>query len=354
MNSTIMEKGTEPVKEAKIRPRRKKVLPIILLSITALILLILIGARIYFRLPVAQYYRHSEKAFVIPDINKGFVPQGLAYDDRSDCFFITGHMKEKSKYASPIYVVKKSDGSFIKKLIMHEPDGGEFHGHAGGLTVHGDYIYVAGSADHCLYIFSYIEAMELNDGDSITSLGSFDMPDDLSVAYVASDGEYLYSGEFYRTGSHKTDDSHKLTTAAGDYNQAIIYAYRFSDGADSLFGLSLKPAKAYSVPDLVQGMEINDGKIYLSTSYGAAFSHIYVYRIPESSRNFTVSELTMPLYELDSASLTGTYKFPPMSEEIVFSDGKLYTMCESASNKYIFGKLTSAYHCYATDPGREK
>ena len=31
------------------------------------------------------------------------------------------------------------------------------------------------------------------------------------------------------------------------------------------------------------------------------------------------------------------------------NDGKLYTMCESATNKYIFGKFTSAKYCYATD-----
>ena len=30
-------------------------------------------------------------------------------------------------------------------------------------------------------------------------------------------------------------------------------------------------------------------------------------------------------------------------------DGKLYIMNESASNKYIFGKFTSADRCYATD-----
>ena len=38
-----------------------------------------------------------------------------------------------------------------------------------------------------------------------------------------------------------------------------------------------------------------------------------------------------------------------MAEEIAAVDGKLYTMCESATNKYIFGKFTSAKYCYATD-----
>ena len=43
------------------------------------------------------------------------------------------------------------------------------------------------------------------------------------------------------------------------------------------------------------------------------------------------------------------YKIAPMSEEIVLVGGKTYVMCESASDKSIFGKLTSANFCYATD-----
>ena len=32
-------------------------------------------------------------------------------------------------------------------------------------------------------------------------------------------------------------------------------------------------------------------------------------------------------------------KAPAMSEDLSFSNGKVYTMFESACNKYIFGKL---------------
>jgi hypothetical protein len=38
-----------------------------------------------------------------------------------------------------------------------------------------------------------------------------------------------------------------------------------------------------------------------------------------------------------------------MSEEIVYKDGLIYIMTESASNKYIFGKFMSGYNCYAMD-----
>lgn len=49
----------------------------------------------------------------------------------------------------------------------------------------------------------------------------------------------------------------------------------------------------------------------------------------------------VPIYYLDKSNLVNTVTVPPMSEEIVYKDGKIYIMCESASNKYIFGKLTS-------------
>ena len=324
----------------------RKILKIFII-IFIIVDVILLGGIAYLRLPASDYYAHSEKGFLIPEINDGFIAQGLSYDERSGYFFVTGYMNNNTP--SPIYIVNKEDGVCIKKLLMKNPDGSEFHGHAGGMTVHGDYIYVAGSSDHCLYVFDYSKALALNDGDEIQAMGSFMMPDDLSVAYVASDVDSLYAGEFYRAGNYETDESHKMTTEAGDYNQAIIYGYRFSDEADSVFGLAPEPFEAYSVTDLVQGMELSLGKIYLSTSWGVAFSHIYAYEKPVSKKTFTVSGISIPLYELDSASLIKDYKFAPMSEEIVFVDGKLYTMCESASDKYIFGNLTNAKWCYYTD-----
>ena len=36
-----------------------------------------------------------------------------------------------------------------------------------------------------------------------------------------------------------------------------------------------------------------------------------------------------------------------MSEEIVYKDGRIYIMTESASNKYIFGKFMSGIEVYS-------
>ena len=338
------DNGLAPVKKKKSLSKKLLKAFIILLAVVVVILL---GARLYFRTPVSEYYSHSEKEFTIPDINSGFIAQGLTYDDRSDCFFMTGYMNDKS--SSPIYMVEKSTNKYVKKLLLQNPDGSEFHGHAGGMTVHGDYIYVAGSGDSCLYVFSYEDAIKASDNSTLKSIGTFPMPDDMSVAFTSSDENVIYAGEFYRAENYKTAENHKMTTSAGDYNQALMFVYRFSDSADALFGIETEPFEVYSITDLVQGMDTYNGKIYLSTSYGVAFSHIYVYDKPQSKKNLEIAGLTLPLYELDSASLSNTIKYPPMSEEIVCIDNRIYTMCESASNKYIFGKLTGAHKCYSTD-----
>jgi len=333
-----------PVKKKKSLSKKLLKAFIILLAVIAVILL---GARLYFRIPVSEYYSHSEKEFSIPDINSGFIAQGLTYDNRSDCFFMTGYMNDKS--ISPVYMVEKSTNKYVKKLLLQNPDGSEFHGHAGGMTVHGDYIYVAGSGDSCLYVFSYEDAIKASDNSTLKSIGTFPMPDDMGVAFTSSDENVIYAGEFYRSENYKTAENHKINTSAGDYNQALMFAYRFSDSSDALFGIETEPFEVYSITDLVQGMDTYNGKLYLSTSYGVAFSHIYVYDKPQSNKNLEIAGLNLPLYELDSASLSNTFKYPPMSEEIVCIDDRIYTMCESASNKYIFGKLTGAHKCYSTD-----
>jgi hypothetical protein len=93
----------------------------------------------------------------------------------------------------------------------------------------------------------------------------------------------------------------------------------------------------------------DDGRIILSTSYGFAKSHLYVYELSKaeaSSSTFTVNGVTVPLYYLDSACLTETVEAPPMSEEIIYKDGQVYVMTESACMKYVFGKLTTGNYVY--------
>lgn len=324
-----------------------RVLAVTLGSLAVLVLLLLVGVRAYFRIPVREYYRNSEPAFVIPGLSDGMIHQGLAYDDASDTFLITGYRTGGA--ASQLSLVSKSDGTEIKRLSLANEDGSAFTGHVGGITLYGDYVYVADVKG--LMVFRKSDVENASSGDSIQSVGFFETTtadDHLRVSFTHIEGDTLYVGEFYRAQNYPTPDSHKYTTAAGDQNTALILAYPLDETAP--LGISDAIRCAYSIPDLVQGMCFDgNGNICLSTSYAVAFSHIRIYNAQKEEGTVTVLGQTVPRYVLDSSTLVKDIKLAPMAEEITAVDGKLYTMCESATNKYIFGKFTSAKYCYATD-----
>lgn len=319
---------------------------------TGIILLCAVG---YFRLPVNAYYKASEKAFEIPGLSDGFIAQGIAYDEREDTFFVSGYMKDKS--VSPLYLVKKSSGETYKTLYLKNESDEAYYGHCGGVAVHGKYIYVAGGGEHCLYVYSYEQALGAKNRDFLPCLGLFSLSagenDYLGAAFVTVWDNALVAGEFYREGNYPTLPSHQRTALGGDYNPAIALCFPFvTEGEeDAAFGLKAEPSAAVSLPALVQGAYFENGKAVLSASYGAAFSHLYEYDLSraETGETIAIFGAELPLYSLDSSSLVRKIKIPPMSEEIVAVDGKTYVMCESASDKYMFGKLTGGKWCYATD-----
>ncbi len=307
----------------------------------------------YMRLPVWGYYKASEKSFLIPGLKDDFVPQGMCYDKDREIFILGGYSSKKQ--ASPLYIVDKTNGRTLKEVRLATESGKPFKGHAGGVAIHGDYMYIAGGDDRCLYVYSYPQFLDCSDGGSINCLGKFSTKvsdsDYIDISFVTTTENSIIVGEFYREKNYPTLPSHKLTTSGGDFNQALAIEFPLTGDEGGQFGINPTPIRAYSLTDQVQGLAINDGKIYLSTSYGLAFSHVLEYDLEgaNSSKNITALGTSLPLCELDSSCLIKDYKIAPMSEEIVFVDGKLYTMCESASNKYIFGKITGGKWCYSTD-----
>lgn len=319
--------------------------------LAALVVLVLLGARLYFRIPVRDYYRASERGFIIPDCGRGLVAQGIAYDGQSGRFLVNGYQKDN--IASPIYIVAPGARKPDKTIRMALPDGTDYTGHAGGIAVYGDYIYVADGGERRLLVYSRQSVYDAAEGESVAAIGTFETAasdtDYIRPAFVTVDGDRLVTGEFYRNPNYQTPQSHKFTTLAGDYQQALAVEYAL-DG-QARYGIVPAPVKAYTLPDLAQGMCFDGGKIYVSSSWGTAWSHIYQYEESRLQQQGNIALLggELPLYALDSAALLVDGVIAPMSEEIVIVDGKLYTMCESASNKYIFGKFTSAKWCYATD-----
>lgn len=335
--------------------KNNKALKIVLIalgSLVALVALVLVSAVGYFKLPVAAYYAASDKAFVIPDIMGGYVPQGMHYCEDEQTLLLSGYRADGA--ASPVYVVDAKTGECLQSVTLKNRDGGDFVGHGGGIAKNGDFVYVAGD-EAILYVYSYADIMTAEQGGSVSCKGSISLrvsdEDYLIPAFVTVYKDTLVVGEFYREEVYPTPASHHMTTEAGDVHYALAVRYTLSEQAE--FGIETEPTVAYSLPAQVQGMTFTDDgqRVYLSTSWGLSFSHILEYDMEKLQREgeITVLGKTVPLYAMDSASLIKDHKIAPMSEEMAFVDGKLYVLSESASDKYIFGRFTGGKWCYTTD-----
>lgn len=328
-----------------------KVLITIVAVLVGLIAVILLGFRAYMMLPVMSYYNASEKAFLIPGLDENFVPQGFFYDEENSRFLVSGYSSEKDP--SPVYILDAQSGEIIGKVALHKTNGDKFTGHSGGIARYGDHVYIAGGSGKCLYVYSYSEMLAAEHGGAVTCKGKFSVKasddDYLGSSFVTVHGNRLIVGEFRSEPDYPYPASHAVTTSAGDVHGGL--ALEFILAPEAKYGIIPTPVKAYSICDKVQGMYFDGGKVYLSTSLGLSHSYIYVHDEASMTNESTIDIIghTVPLYALDSASLETTYKAPPMAEEVVIKDGKLYIMCESASSKYIFGKLINGKWCYRTD-----
>ena len=326
----------------------------IILGISALL-----GSAIaYFRLPVQSYYNASEVAFKIPDIDKGYVPQGMHYekvDEKTAYYVLSGYMSNDKP--SPLYLLDMYGSLKTSVTLMKEENGEyvDYYGHCGGVAVYKDWVYVTGNCE--LIVYDFKELCSAQDGAKLKPLGTISLKksdtDYIKTSFVTVYENKLITGEFYRENGYNTLESHAFTTSTGEVNHALAVEFTLGTTAyyKKNFGLHENISKVYSLPNKVQGIALTDEEMYLSTSYHLAFSYIYQYEkndIVKSENKISVLGQEYNVYELDSQNVTKTYKIAPMSEEIAIVNSKLVVHCESACNKYIVGKFTGSKFVYAT------
>lgn len=318
----------------------KKALKVILhifLAILCFAIVVSMGVFCWSKVNYHDFYKDSERSFSIPGLGSGFVPQGFDYDEDGAFYLISGYMKDPSQ-SSRIYVVGE-DGSEKYAELLNEK-GEPFTGHCGGVAINGDYLYLV-SDEESLAVFSLKEVLEK---DHAKQLGSFTTGE--RTSFCSFENGYLIAGAFYRAGSYETPDNHHVTTPAGDENNALICIYQADENAP--LGIRPAPVAALSVRDQVQGLTVtDDGKIVLSTSWGLGSSGLWLYEMDDRVGTAQVDGMRVPLYYLDSENLVETVKLPPMSEEMVYRNGRVYVLTESACTKYFFGNFIDGRHVFA-------
>lgn len=311
---------------------------------TGMVLLYIIVALILFalflRLGVTvayfNYFHHAEGEFVIPGLNDNWVPQGFDYIEERDTYLFCGYMSNST--ASRVYVRNGAgDECYVN---LHYADGTDYKKHAGGICHNGEFVFIAG--DDGVDVFRLSDILERK---AARKLGKIQLGHD--TAYCSFYNGYLLVGNFYHPETYETPAHHRITTPAGDQNTSLITVFKMDEA--SQFGIDPVPVAAISAPEKVQGICFtSDSEIVLSTSYSIGSSNLYYHRIDTERRGWVEAcGTTVPLYYLDSATRNKTVTLPPMSEELVYRDGRVYILCESACNKYIFGKFMRGYQVYS-------
>jgi len=227
-------------------------------------------------------------------------------------------MKDHS--ASRIYI---TDMNNVSRYVSLKQGAKDFTGHAGGVATSGDTVYIA--SDNKIFTIPLESVLNAKSGDTLDIGEGTKVNNEASFAYT--DDTYLYVGEFHDGGKYNIA-GHENETAEGTH-YAICTAYALDDLAT--------PVKVYSIRNKVQGICFApDGKVVMSTSYGLKDSVYYVYRLDQATDSGKTFD-GAPLYYLDH--LEKEVKGPAMSEGLDYRNGKVITLTESASNKYLFGKL---------------
>jgi len=282
----------------------------------ALVILILGGLNIAKYGIYSDFYSYRGVVCQNPGLNDGFVHQGICVDDGSGKILLSGYMADHS--ASRVYITDTENNDYYVSL---NKDGKAFTGHLGGITVSGETVYIA--SEDAVHILPLTSIMNAKKGDTLNIEQSIAVNNQAS--YIYSDDTYLYVGEFHDGKQYVTE--HPYQTQDGLYH-AIISRYDLKD--------LTKPNRVYSVRDKVQGILFAEGKIVLSTSYGLADSNYYIYNEADCIK----SEHTLDGAEVYYVNnLEKEFTGPAMAEGLDYYDGKVITMSESASNKYIFGKF---------------
>lgn len=302
----------------------------------SLVFLVFVGEKIFY----AYFFGEAQVEFAIPGLWTGFVPQG--FDKVDDAYIVSGY--DKADAPSSVYVIKDGENT---RVDLYNADGSNYLSHAGGVTHFGEYMYVAYNTGEDTTYCDMFLLSDVFDGDGkATKCDSIPLPNQIS--YCSVYGDKLYAGAFYREGSqYLTPESHQLKTPAGDQNTALMMVYTLDESTGK--PVSDKPDLVYSTLSNVQGMCITEsGRMVLSTSWSVYPSELLVYDLDRASKGeWEYNGETIPLIYLDGASLTESVVCPPMSEELVYENGRVIIMSESACMKYLYGKITSGNFAYS-------
>lgn len=283
---------------------------------------------------------------VIPGLAQDLVPQGLGYYKKKDWLFTINYLDDGRP--GTLCVIDATTEKLIKSIELYNPDGTPYRGHAGGVAVSKEHVWV--SSEKYLFTLNISDIVEAQNNDEIKFTNQIPVP--VEAAYDVYDDDYgiLWVGEFYEPSSYPTDPSHHLVNRAGEKQYAWMVGYKIKSSTDMLSSEqwnenSEQPATpdyVLSTTGKVQGAIVQKKGISLVTSYGRANdSVLYRYNDPlkeEPHQYVKIGEKQVPLWFLDGQTAKPVQSIVaiPMKEGAVLVKSDLYVSFESGANKYRY------------------
>ncbi len=307
--------------------------------IGVVVALIIFGLVYYFAAGVGVL-KKAKLEWAIAGLESGFVPQGLCYIREINKFLISGYMPNSRP--SRVYIIDGTTKQTEKFFTFKHKSGEEYIGHAGGIATNGEYAFISSEGKIFRFLVSNLTQPSIDD----TIVFDYEQNTENQADFCYFDNGLLYVGEFYKAPKFNTDVNHHILLEGGKQNNAIIFAFRLSEKGVP----SVVPEKAISIPGMVQGMTFYREKIYLSASYAMQKSKILVYEnaLSKKPNSFIVfNRSKVPLYILSDKLLKRTIVLPPMSENIIIVDNRMYLLFESNARKYRYFMRTRIKNVYS-------
>lgn len=323
---------------------------------------------------------YVEQAIFLPGHEtKEMVCQGIAYLPTSvkepkqqaeyvfHRYILLSYYPKDSSQPSQLVVVDRGSEKVLRRFSLLKKDGSAYTGHAGGIAVAGEYVWVA--SGHKLFGYKIQEMLDfLNDSEAVVQTNVAGIPESLEVpakdlicdrtfgvdskaSFVSFDGEHLWVGDFTASGksyapiAHHKAFSRRAWIAGYSVDEKGVptsdVEYTFKEG-DSSYTVH-KPDKIIAMRDKVQGMAVCGDYVALSVSYGALNGKIAMYNNPLKTAKTEYSykpagqenTYTVDAWELeDKKNWINTETVAAGCEDLEYDGKNLYVTFECSSKNY--------------------
>ncbi len=339
----------------------------------------------------AQYLNGAGEAtdIVIPGLDsaQNYVVQGMAYYPQKDWMLVTAYHNagdDETPKSSKVFCLDAKTGDFVAMFSFLNVDGSDNTDHGGGIAISEHNLYYScGDQDRKIAYapLSLLDELGTDEcrykkvqlaGEAVfTEIGSVTKDSKTAyTAYVCYDQGYLWMGNFYDRGAILGG----VTIAAAQYNapatatyNSTVYGYKLHgskpeeewnnlvSGTSDCKGT---PTHAIALDNNIKDVQyavVDDGKLYLSCSYGSGAGNSISFGFGETSRLITAdidlsatptTDIVISMSEDNSTKKTikahkiseyETYDMMPMSEGLCIVNDLIFCTFESASYKYLSG-----------------